>query len=200
MSQFSTVILLDKTGASLYNSTLTAPRVKVMAIKIKDIPPEGLTLELAQKLDLFDKGTASTAFTAVLSIKPTGGGNLHITGRVQSAPLLECSRCLKSFAYGIDTELTIDVAPVSAMGTSPEHELIGGELDMEFYQGDEIEPADLVKEQLLISIPMVPLHSPECRGLCAVCGTDLNASDCGCRNDGQEGFGAFSVLKDLFKK
>ena len=30
-----------------------------MAIKINDIPPEGLTLELADKLDLFDQGTAS---------------------------------------------------------------------------------------------------------------------------------------------
>jgi uncharacterized protein len=171
-----------------------------MAIKINDIPPEGLTLELAQKLDLFDTGTASTAFTAVLSIKPTGGGNLHISGRVQSEPQLECSRCLKSFTYGIDTALSINLAPVSAMETAPEHELVKGELDMEFYQDDEIEPADFVKEQLLISIPMVPLHSPDCKGLCSVCGTDLNVAHCGCRNDKQGEFGAFSVLKDLFKK
>ena len=171
-----------------------------MAIKINDIPPEGLTLELARKLDLFDTGTASTAFTTILSIRPTGGGHLHISGQVQAAPQLECSRCLKSFAYSIDTALNIDVAPVSAMGTAPEHELVGGELDMEFYQGEEIEPLDYVKEQLLISIPMVPLHSPDCKGLCPVCGTDLNSTDCVCRKDKRDEFGAFSVLKDLFKK
>jgi uncharacterized protein len=171
-----------------------------MVIKINDIPPEGFTLELARKLDLFDTGTASTSFTAVLSIKPAGGGSLHISGRVQAEPQLECSRCLKSFAYGIDTALNVNLAPISAMGTAPEHELAGGELDMEFYQGDEIEPLDFVKEQLLISIPMVPLHSPDCRGLCTVCGTDLNSADCGCRNDRRDKFGAFSVLKDLFKK
>ena len=171
-----------------------------MAIKINDIPPEGLTLELARKLDLFDTGTASTAFTAVLSIRPTGRGNIHISGRVQAGPELECSRCLKSFVYTIDTALDIDLAPVNAMGTAPEHELAGGELDMEFYQGEELEPLDYVKEQLLISIPMVPVHSPDCKGLCPVCGTDLNNADCGCSKDKRDEFGAFSVLKDLFKK
>ncbi len=171
-----------------------------MAIKINDIPPEGLTLRLEQKLDLFDQGSASTAFTAVLKIKPTGSGAVHISGRVQSEPLLECSRCLKKFAYGIDSELSIEAAPISAMETAPEHELVKGDLETEFYRGDEIEPLELVKEQLLISIPMVPVHSPDCKGLCPVCGTDLNGADCGCRSGDREDFGAFSALKDLFKK
>jgi uncharacterized protein len=171
-----------------------------MAIKINDILPEGLTLDLAQKLDLFDEGIASTEFTANLSIKPSGGGVFHITGRVQADPVLECSRCLKDFSYHVDTELSIDLAPMKILGTSPEHELDRSELDMEFYQGEEIEPLDFIKEQLLISLPMVPLHRPDCKGLCAVCGTDLNEADCGCRKDGLEGFGAFSALKDLLKK
>jgi uncharacterized protein len=170
-----------------------------MAIKIKDIPPEGLALELAQKLDLFDAGTTSTAFTAVLSIKPISGNSFHISGRVQSEPLLECSRCLKRFSYPIDTELSADVAPLSAMGTGNEHELAGEELDMEFYRGDELEPLDLVKEQLLISLPMVPVHSPECKGLCPTCGADRNTAPCRC-SDARKESGPFSVLKDILKK
>jgi len=171
-----------------------------MTIKISDIPPEGLTLELKQRLDLFDTGTASTAITAVLGIRPTGAGVLHITGRVQADPVLECSRCLKDFSYHIDTELSIDLAPERSLGTAPEHELGRSELDMEFYQGEEIEPLDFVKQQVLITVPMVPLHHPDCRGLCPVCGTDLNEADCGCRKDGPGEFGAFSALKDLLKK
>jgi uncharacterized protein len=171
-----------------------------MITKINDIPPEGLTLKFDQKLDLFDRGTASTAFTAVLSITPTKGGILHITGRVQSSPVLECSRCLENFAYGIDAEWQIDFAPVKTLGADAEHELVGGELDMEFYEGDEIDPLEIVKEQLLISIPMVPLHNPDCRGLCSVCGTDLNKTECGHQRNAPGDFGAFSVLKDLLKK
>jgi uncharacterized protein len=197
------VILLDKTGVSLYNSMLTSAcslQRNKMAIKINEIPPEGLSLELAQKLDLFDTGTASTAVTAVLSIKPTGAGMLHIAGRVQADPVFECSRCLKDFSYHIDTKLNIDLAPAKVLGTTPEHKLGRSELDMEFYQGEELEPLDFVKEQVLISAPMVPLHLPDCKGLCPVCGTDLNDADCGCQKIRPGEFGAFSKLKDLLKK
>src|SRR5574341_1204663 len=104
-----------------------------MAIKINDIPPEGLTLELAQKLDLYDRGTASEEFTAVLIIKPAGEGVLHITGRVQADPVLECSRCLKQFPYHIHTELNVELAHANALPPAPDHELDRSELDMEFY-------------------------------------------------------------------
>ncbi|HEX9114043.1 MAG TPA: DUF177 domain-containing protein [Nitrospirota bacterium] len=170
-----------------------------MVIRISDIPPEGLTLELAQNLDLFDLGTATTAFQAVIGIRPASRGILRVTGKIRSSPVLECSRCLENFTFAIDTELDIELAPVGSLAAA-EHELAGGELDTEFYEGDVIEPVDLIKEQLLISIPMVPLHSPECKGLCSVCGTDLNKSECGHQRNAPGDFGAFSVLKDLLKK
>jgi len=171
-----------------------------MAIKINDITPEGLTLEMEQLLDLFDTGTKSTAFKAILNIKPMKGGIFHISGWVKSGPLLECSRCLERFIFNIDTELNIDLAPMSSLGNDGEHELVGGELDMEFYEGDEFDPLDLIKEQLLISIPMVPLHSPDCKGLCSVCGTNLNNTKCSHQGNAPGDFGAFSALKDLLKK
>jgi uncharacterized protein len=170
-----------------------------MAIKIKDISPEGLTVELAQKLDLFDKGTDSAEFAAILRFKPEGKGILHITGRVKATATLECSRCLESFPYKIDNELTVDLAPVDSLGAGQEHELVSGELDIEFYQGDEIEPIEFIKEQLLIAIPMVPLHNPECKGLCSTCGTDLNKAECGHHRNGPEDSGPFAALKDLLK-
>jgi len=171
-----------------------------MAIKINDIPPEGLTLELAHQLDLLDKGTASTAFTAVLSFKPSGAGRLHVAGRIQAEPLLECSRCLKSFPYKIDAAVSVELVPASTVESGAEHELDRSELDTEFYQGEEIEPAAIIKEQLLIAVPMVPLHDANCKGLCPQCGKDLNDGGCDCKRDDQGTFGAFSALKDLFKK
>jgi len=170
-----------------------------MVIRISDIPPEGLTLELSQNLDLFDQGTATTAFQALIAIKPASGGILSVTGRIKAAPVLECSRCLKKFTFAVVSELDIELAPASTLGAA-EHELAGGELDTEFYEGEDIDPVSLIKEQLLISIPMVPLHSPECKGLCSVCGTDLNKTECGHQRNAPGDFGAFSALKDLLKK
>jgi uncharacterized protein len=171
-----------------------------MAIKINDIPPEGLLLEFDQTLDLFELGTAITSVTAKITIKPVGGGILRVTGRVQAAPQLECSRCLKSFPYPVDAELSVELAPLKTLGPSSEHELVEGELSTEFYQGDAIEPIEIVREQLLIALPMVPIHDQDCKGLCSACGMDLNEKTCGCRNDHGETTGAFSELKNLFKK
>jgi uncharacterized protein len=171
-----------------------------MVMKINDIPPEGVTLELADKLDLFDKGMASTAFTAVLIFKPSGAGRLHVSGRIHAKPMLECCRCLESFPFPIDADVSVEMAPASTLESAADHELDRSELDTEFYQGEEIEPVAIIKEQLLIAVPMVPLHDVNCRGLCPLCGKDLNESGCACKRDDQGTSGAFSVLKDLFNK
>jgi len=170
-----------------------------MAIKISDIPAEGLTLEIDDKLMLSDMGTASTDVRAVLSIRPTGNGMFRVKGHIQASPLLECSRCLKKFPYPVNTEPSFELVPISVMGTAPEQELGKGDLDIEFYPGDEIEPNDLVREQLLIAVPMVPLHDPECKGLCSICGKDRNEEECDCQQNLPNASGAFSALKDLLK-
>jgi len=103
-----------------------------MAIKINEIPPDGLTVELSQKLDLFDKGVPETECTAALRILPSGKGIIHISGRVRSSVKLECSRCLEIYDFDIDTDLDIDVAPAGSLDSAPEHELVTGELDLEF--------------------------------------------------------------------
>jgi len=170
-----------------------------MAIKISDIPSEGLTLELNVKLDLPETGTASTPVKAALMIKPLGNGILRVNGSIQGSLLLECSRCLKKFPYAVNAKPSFELAPLNMMGTSPDQELGKGELDTEFYHGDEIEPTELVREQLLIALPMVPLHEPGCKGLCSICGKDRNEDECDCRQNLPNAFGAFSALKDLLK-
>jgi uncharacterized protein len=172
-----------------------------MAIKINDIPPEGLTVEFSAKLDLFDEGTASTAFTATLTIKPSGSGIFRVIGAVKAEPSLECSRCLRRFPFPIDEPgLNIELVPGSSLRAGVEHELDRSEMDVEFYEGDEIETLDLIKEQLLLAIPMVPLHDPDCRGLCSICGADLNVTECGCTREPVGETGPFSKLKDILNK
>lgn len=171
-----------------------------MALKINDIPPEGLTIELRESIDLFDQGSAATNFTASLTIIPVEGGTLRVSGTVQAEPAVECGRCLKLFSHRIESAVNIDLAPDEPLAAETEHELVRAEMNTEFYHGDEIEPRDLIKEQLLLALPAVPVHSPDCKGLCPLCGTDLNAADCGCQRDIKTDVSAFAALKDFFKK
>jgi uncharacterized protein len=66
------------------------------------------------------------------------------------------------------------------------------------YQGDTIDFTNEVQEQVLMEIPLKPLCSEGCKGLCSNCGADLNTGECCCARSGA-GF-TFSALKDFTVK
>ncbi len=172
-----------------------------MAFKINDIPPEGLTVRLADKLDLFEAGTATTPFKATVTFKAEGVGRFHVNGTVEATTELECSRCLKRFSFPVkEAAMDFELVPEASLGQATEHELGRAELDTEFYRGGEIEPKEFIREQLLLGIPMVPVHSQDCKGLCSECGADRNETTCGCRIESTEGeTSPFAVLKKIIK-
>jgi len=49
----------------------------------------------------------------------------------------------------------------------------------------------------MLEIPINPICKPDCKGLCSVCGEDLNARDCGHQSRSEES--PFSVLKELLE-
>jgi len=172
-----------------------------MPIKIKDIPPEGLTYEIADTLDLFDEGNAATPFRATVTIRSEGQGIFHVTGTVDATAELQCSRCLKRFPFPVrDAIMDFDLLPEGSLQKAAEHELGRSELDTEFYRDDEIEPADFIREQVLLAIPMVPVHREDCKGLCPLCGADRNETACRCeQQEAPEKENPFAVLRKIIK-
>lgn len=57
----------------------------------------------------------------------------------------------------------------------------GGEAHV--LEGEEVDLAEPVREHLLLALPVKKLCRPDCRGLCPVCGQNLNAGDCGCERE-----------------
>jgi hypothetical protein len=101
-----------------------------MAIKINDIPPEGLTVTLADELDLFDEGTAGTPFTAQVTVKAEGAGIFHVNGTVEATASLECSRCLKRFIFPIkEAAMDFDLVPEGARQVRARHGVLPGRRD-----------------------------------------------------------------------
>ncbi len=85
----------------------------------------------------------------------------------------ECVRCLKPFSQWVRTQLQdLFVYPPP----NPTDPLLAVGEDAIL----DLEP--LVREYMLIGLPIRSLCKPDCRGLCPVCGTDLNLSDCGHRS------------------
>jgi uncharacterized protein len=64
-----------------------------------------------------------------------------------------------------------------------EKELTAADLDFEYYEGEVIDLDEVIFEQVVLQVPMKPLCSESCRGLCPHCGVNLNKTTCNCQNE-----------------
>jgi len=108
------------------------------------------------------------------------GPRFRLAGRVKTTLELPCSRCLEPFEVPVDAEFDLRYQPQVENTGEGEREIAEDDLTTAFYQHDQIDLGQLMREQLYLSLPMKPLCSDDCRGLCAICGTNLNRSACTC--------------------
>lgn len=105
----------------------------------------------------------------------------RLVGRVTTRLEMPCSRCLEPFTVDVDAPFDLRYQPQSELQHSVgEHEVKADDVDTAFYENDEIDLGQLMEEQFLLSLPMKPLCSDDCKGLCATCGTNLNKAACNC--------------------
>lgn len=117
----------------------------------------------------------------------------QLVGHVRAPLELACSRCLEPFAFHVDAPFDLRYLPqhlnTGAAGgggddeeEDGEAEEVGGDdLSTAFYRDDQIDLAQMIREQLFLVLPMKPLHREDCRGLCPSCGTNLNETTCACQ-------------------
>ncbi|MBI4726896.1 DUF177 domain-containing protein [candidate division TA06 bacterium] len=110
------------------------------------------------------------------------GVTLRVSGLLEYSVRQYCSLCLKSFEAKGQAEIDLFYRPQTREDIKgiKELELKPDELDMVFYQGQEIDLWPQLRETLLLSLPVKPLCREDCRGLCAQCGKPLGARPCGC--------------------
>jgi uncharacterized protein len=121
----------------------------------------------------------------------------RLAGRTQTTLELPCSRCLEPIAVAVDMPFDLRYQPHTAAGhgRDGEREIEEDDFATAFYENDQIDLAQLMREQFYLAVPMKPLCATECRGLCPVCGTNLNRGTCECRRDWDDP--RFAVLKTL---
>jgi uncharacterized protein len=90
-----------------------------------------------------------------------------------------CSRCLEPCSQQIEKHIDMLLYPKVLQSKMMDLDIHAADVD--FYPEDYLDTSDYVWEEILLSIPMKPLCSEECRGLCHHCGMNLNISSCDCR-------------------
>jgi uncharacterized protein len=94
---------------------------------------------------------------------------------------LACDRCLEPVVLPVREQFALlALQPGEESEVVEELELEQEDLDVVLVAGDELDTDPLVVEQIQLNVPMKPLCSESCRGLCPTCGADLNRGPCGC--------------------
>lgn len=111
----------------------------------------------------------------LLTLTNAGPGRALIEGELKARLTIPCDRCLQ------DVEIPITAA-FAHQAVSPEgrQEQTGGEEDQNFISGYELDVNVLMNNEILINMPAKVLCGKDCKGICTVCGQNLNEGECGC--------------------
>ena len=112
------------------------------------------------------------------------GEIVQIEGKVHTTIRLTCGRCLREFISPLESEFALTYTrdlPELPGTDQPEEKEIGAEdVGLISFRGEEIDLTEGIQEHVILALPLRPLCSGTCKGLCASCGTDLNYADCTC--------------------
>jgi uncharacterized protein len=161
---------------------------RTLQISVRSIPETGkeIRLELGKEwFDLWRREDPALEFSqgsvqAVVRLAKHGR-DILVRGRLEGALELVCSRCLEPFSAPQAADFDLLLAP-TPLGQAPEEkELSREELDLDFYAGEIVDLEPLIREQIILMVPLKPLCREDCRGLCPSCGANLNRESCSCQ-------------------
>lgn len=108
----------------------------------------------------------------------------RLEGRVTTELELECSRCAEPYRMPVDSAFELRFLPQALAGSKTDDP--DTDPTIAFYADDRIDLGQVVREQCYLAIPMKPLCTPDCQGLCVQCGTNLNTERCQCAPQWQD--------------
>jgi uncharacterized protein len=138
-------------------------------------------------------GPLTTEGTAELL--PHTGGEVRVKGRVKADLETECDRCLGRASFHIDAPFDLFYRPLETIVGIEEVAIDEGEAEMGFYQLPGLELEEIVREQVLLQLPMQRVCSEACKGICPMCGANRNETNCTCQP--HPGDDRWMALKDL---
>jgi len=106
------------------------------------------------------------------------------SGPVEGAIVYSCARCLRPFEGAFRVEVQ-ELFAAGAPEEAEEYRIEEGFVDLE----------PMIRDAVLTSVPFAPLCSPDCHGMCARCGADLNVGACRCAPEPDARWDALSNIR-----
>jgi uncharacterized protein len=177
----------------------------MLLIDIRQIPPEGLDLDEAlEPAGLHLQDDADVALRpdgrVTAHVELVDGTTVHIRGRLTGAIEIACARCLQPYALTLDRDLDLFYLPRAAgqeEAQEEEVELSDRDVVVGYYESERVDLGELLREEIVLGLPLKPLCREGCQGLCPRCGGNRNAASCACPPEEEPGDPRLEPLRKL---
>ena len=106
--------------------------------------------------------------------------DIRLKGRFAGKFQVPCARCVEPVEIPLSSEFDLIFRPLGADSGPPERSITAPETEIGYYQKDSLLLEDVLREQVLLSLPVRTLCKPDCKGLCPRCGENRNSQPCSC--------------------
>lgn len=106
--------------------------------------------------------------------------DIRLRGRFQGSFDVRCARCVEPVAVPLAAEYDLIFRPADADASPGERSITAPETEIGYYQGDGLLLEDVLREQILLALPVRTLCQSGCKGLCPSCGENRNHNECNC--------------------
>ena len=150
-----------------------------------------LSIKLEEKLE--DLETENTECVFFGPVKFTGqlfnaGGVFNLKGRLEADYNVKCYRCACDISSHIDIPVKENIMKADSKTQDEE--------DVYTFEGNYIELGDILRANIILNLPMKQLCSENCKGLCHLCGANLNEEQCDCKEENSDS--RLEALKGFF--
>jgi uncharacterized protein len=152
--------------------------------------------------DIRQSGDLSTAGRAQLVQEHHGKhqliNDIRIVGDLSAKFEVACARCLEPIVQDVVRKFDLLFRPLGTDAGKGEMSVTAAEAEVGYYQGEGLVLEDVLREQMLLALPLKAICREDCKGLCPHCGRNLNQEQCNCAEPLEDP--RWSALKDIREK
>ena len=157
-------------------------------VDLKDLAHDKVSLQGSLKPGEIDFSSESVRQVEALEWHATAeraGQEIRIAGSLETTMELTCSRCLEPARSEISKtfDLFFRQRDEHMFDEDEEIELTEEDTRTAFFTGTQLALGEVLREQVLLALPMKALCRVDCKGLCPTCGTNLNLNNCNCPDE-----------------
>jgi len=146
----------------------------------EDLPPGAVDLGS----DFRQVGALHTEGRAELIVEHRGHRqdieDIRLVGRLGTKIEALCARCLDPVVHDVDRDFDLLYRPQGVDRKGEEVSISEAETEIGYYQGEGLLLEDVLREQVLLATPVKMVCREDCKGLCPICGRNLNQEPCDC--------------------